>query len=992
MAQSGSFAISTTSTNDITGRIEWSESNVSIAHNTSDLNVKLIYRMNNSYYATYGSGYFKITVNGVAYENNHYVQFASGTHEYTVIDHTFTITHDANGAKSVSIVLNNGYVAGTSGLSASSGSGTATLTTIARASQPSTTNGTFGSAITINTNRASSSFTHTLTMTMGSHSETKTGVGASLSWTIPASWADTIPAATSNTLSISCVTYNGSTNIGTKTTSCTATIPDSWKPSVSISKTLTNSGYNSQVIANVTTVNLSASGTASTGTSISSYSWSGGAVSGTGASKTHSPTTVATFTYTVTVTDRRGRTGTATVKATSESGVSSFSCANSVNFGSALAVTITRKKSSFKHDVKWKINSSYSYQADDQGTSASYTIPTSWAASVPAASSINMTVTVWTKSGSTALGYVEKTVSVIVPSSWVPDFTLSKEAVNGFNGAYLKGYSKIKLTASSATPSTGSQIQSYLFTGTNLNKSATTTATSYNATSDILYTTGSVTYTVKVTDKRGRVTTKTTSITVTDYRVPTLHLSVARYTSGGVADSFGTYGRIKASGTWSNISGNKWNLSLKYKLKSASSYTTVNSYSDQTAASISKTSDLFSANVDNVYDCQGVLTDAVGKTITVNVALSTGKAIADVYKDNMVSFYATASQAALEALSTNDALFSNANETIINNNLYMPAKLSRDGYSNTWFHMNDLSAALLLGSLRQGSKRIIPDNSNISTYDVPGTYWITGNASAQTMTNLPEKTAGMLIVLSTTGDVGNASAHTYQYLHQYFIPYSKPQFVWARYGDNGTTNFITWGEWQRKSAFLSTTSKNLYVSVDDVNGYTFNPFTFNGYNIWIGSWDSASRVHQGGTYISTGWSTNGGRQSVYIAVPTTYDGSDGMNLYFAHHNGYHMKIHNMLGSSTLNANATVTFTDSAAYCDFYIVWCRNNSANGWQSMVIPAGRGGTHNWVDGSNYVMVDANGGRMLYSLTANGTTYTLKNLSSVTCRFYVEGWGNPT
>ena len=980
----------TTANVNVLIKAEWSESNVNIANNTSDVTV-VIKMCRNDYdtlYWTRGTASLDINIGGQTQHVNQYVSLSYSYGWVTVTTVTKTVSHDANGTKSCTISV-SGSILDTSVTSISL-SGSGTLTPIARASQPSTTNGTFGSAITINTNRASSSFTHTLTMTMGSHSTSAGSIGAAYNFTIPASWADTIPTATSNTLTISCVTYNGSTNIGTKTTSCTVTIPDSWKPSVSISKTLTNGGDNSQVIANVTTVNLTASGTASTGTSISSYSWSGGAVSGTGASKTHSPTTVATFTYTVTVTDRRGRTGSASVTATSESGVSSMSCANSVNFGSALAVTITRKKSSFKHDVKWKINSSYSYQADDQGTSASYTIPTSWAASVPAASSISMTVTVWTKNGSTALGYVEKTVSVIVPSSWVPDFTLSKEAVNGFNGAYLKGYSKIKLTASSATPSTGSQIQSYLFTGTNLNKSATTTATSYNATSEILYTTGSITYTVKVTDKRGRVTTKTTSITVTDYRAPTLRLTVGRYTSGGVADSFGSYGKITATGTWSNISGNKWNLSLKYKLKSASSYTTVNSYSNQTSASISKTSDLFSASVDSVYDCQGVLTDAVGKSVTVNVSLSTGKAILDVYKDKMVAFYATASQADLNIWGSTDVLFSNANETIVNKNIYMPSKLSADGYSNTWFHVNDLSSALLLGSLRQGSKRLIPENANINSYDIPGTYWVSGIAVAQTLTNLPVQTAGMLVVLSATGDVGNASQHTYQYIQQYFIPYAKPEHVWVRYGDNGTANFLTWTSWQLKNPFLSTTNKNLFARVDDQNGNQFNPFAFNGYNIWIGSWDSASRVHQGGTYISTGWSGSGGRQSIYISVPTSYDGSTAMNFYFAHHNGYHMICHNVMGSTTLNANATTTFTDSVG-CDYYIIWCKNNSVTGWQSMVVPAGQGGRHNWCDGSGLIMVDLNGNRLQYSLTKSGTTVTLKNLSSVACRFYAEGWGNP-
>lgn len=792
MAQSGSFSVSTTSTNDITARIEWSESNVSVANNTSDLNVKLIYRMNSSWYATYGSGYFKITVNGTAYEDNKYVSFASGTHEYTVIDHTFTITHNADGAKSVSIVVNNGYVAGTTGLSASSGSGTATLTTIARASQPSTTNGTFGSAITINTNRASSSFTHTLTMSMGSHSETKTSVGASLSWTIPASWADTIPAATSNTLSISCVTYNGSTNIGTKTTSCTVTIPDSWKPSVSITKTLTNGGDSSQVIVSVTTVNLSASGSASTGTSISSYSWSGGAVSGTGASKTHSPSSAGTYTYTVTVTDRRGRTGSASTTATAVSGVSSFSCNSSVNFGSALAVSISRIKSSFTHSVTYRISSSYTNTLTGQGTSASYTIPTSWAASVPSASSINMTVTVTTYNGSSSLGSASKTVSVDVPSSWVPSFTLSTTGVSTFNGLYLKSVSKVTVNASSASASTGSSIKSYSFSGPNLSTSANSSATSYSATSAILTTVGTNTYTVKVTDNRGRVTSKTVSITVTNYSAPTVRITVGRYDSEGTSDSFGDYGRMVVSGSYSAVTGNKWTLVLNQKKKTASSYSRLNTYNDQTGA-VSATSSLFAADVDSAYDCQATITDTVGKTTTVTVALSTGKALMDMFKDKVIGFFSTASEELRQALgNATDAIFSGASANFFNGKTFLPQKESYDGFTDGWFELNRVTTSALLGKPQY-------DITNSTNYDLNnayqiGTYVCGSSATGQTITNTPYKGAFRLFV--TTIASNSVVPDTYVYRNQLLV--SIDGQIFSRYGSTNTgIGNMVWSAWGR---------------------------------------------------------------------------------------------------------------------------------------------------------------------------------------------------
>lgn len=687
----GSFSVSTTSTNDITARIEWSESNVSIANNTSDLNVKLIYRMNASQYATRGSGYFKITVNGVAYEDNKYVTFASGTHEYTVIDHTFTITHDANGAKSVSIVVNNGYVAGTSGLSATSGSGTATLTTIARATVPSAASPChFGSAITVSMPRASDSFVHQLVISIGQAHiyETAANLGTSFSWTIPASWADVCYNSTSSTLTIGCRTYSGSTQIGgTQVINLDVRVPDSWKPTVSISKTLTNAGDNSAVIVGVTTVKLTASATAPAGTGIASYSWSG-AVTGTGASKTHVPSVAGKQTYTVTATDQRGRSNSATVTVDAVVGSSSFTCANSVNFGSALALTISRKKSSFTHSVEFTINSSYTHTLTGQGTSASYTIPTSWAASVPSGSSINMTVKVTTYNGSTSLGSTSKTVVCTVPSSWVPAFNVATAGVSTFNGLYLKGVSKVTVNVTSVSASTGSSIKSYSISGPNLSKSVNSSATSYSATSDILSTVGTNTYTIKVTDNRGRTTTKTTSITLTDYASPTLKLSVRRYTSGGAASDIGDYGRMVATGTYSAVTGNTWTLTLKQKKRSDSSYTTVNTYSNQTGT-ISKTSDLFSASVDSAYDCQATLTDAVGKSVTITIALSTGKAVMDFFKDKVIGFFSTASETLRTTLGSAKALlYSAAERTYLNGRVFVPKPNSNDGLTDGWMELN----------------------------------------------------------------------------------------------------------------------------------------------------------------------------------------------------------------------------------------------------------------------------------------------------------------
>ena len=106
------------------------------------------------------------------------------------------------------------------------------LPTIARASVPSATPnpatiGSGGRVVTINTNRKSSSFLHTVSLTCGSWtwSSAAKGVGGSVNVTIPYSVIAQF-AATSKTATctITCVTYSGSTNIGTKTATFTLQI------------------------------------------------------------------------------------------------------------------------------------------------------------------------------------------------------------------------------------------------------------------------------------------------------------------------------------------------------------------------------------------------------------------------------------------------------------------------------------------------------------------------------------------------------------------------------------------------------------------------------------------------------------------------------------------------------------------------------------------------------------------------------------------------
>lgn len=164
------------------------------------------------------------------YNFNHNFNANTRTRIYT---RTFNVTHNADGTGKVT--LNAQFVTNVSSGTVYCNT-TKTLTTIPRASTPTVT-GTkqLGSKMTINTNRASSAFTHTLKWSWAGKSGTiGTGVTTSKTWTPSiTTFAPYLTNDTSSTCTITCDTYNGSTKIGSKTTSFTLSIPSSVIPTVS---------------------------------------------------------------------------------------------------------------------------------------------------------------------------------------------------------------------------------------------------------------------------------------------------------------------------------------------------------------------------------------------------------------------------------------------------------------------------------------------------------------------------------------------------------------------------------------------------------------------------------------------------------------------------------------------------------------------------------------------------------------------------------------
>lgn len=306
MASSGSIT-----TNEVEGRsltLSWTLSSQSVEKNTSTISWTLKGSGSASGYVM--SGAFKAVINGVTvYTSEPRIELRNTT---TVASGTATIAHNSDGTKSFSLSCEAGIY--TYAVSATA-SGTHTLTTIPRASTISATNANMGSASTITITRASSSFTHTLTYSFGNATgtiATKT-TSTSVSWTPTLTLANQIPNAVSGKCTITCKTYSGTTEVGSKTCTMTLTVPSSVKPTIT---SLTAARVDGTVptsweiyVQSKSKATLTINGAAGAyGSTISSYSITGGGYSSTASSFTTGfLNTSGTITFTASVTDSRGR-------------------------------------------------------------------------------------------------------------------------------------------------------------------------------------------------------------------------------------------------------------------------------------------------------------------------------------------------------------------------------------------------------------------------------------------------------------------------------------------------------------------------------------------------------------------------------------------------------------------------------------------------------------------------------------------------------------
>ena len=310
-----------------TFKLVTTESDVSVANNTSKLKVDVYIGRSSSAGASYMYGASiscPISVTGctsqtLTYANSGQVNVSAGGW-LLLGSKTFTVTHDSDGKKTVTVSASF-----TNNVSPASGSakGSVTLSTIARATTPtlSPTSATMGGNVTITITPSDKTFKHKLRYEFGTLTGQTSGLSAGTSnytaagnttvtFTPPVSLATQIPSATSGTCKILCYTYTSSgTHIGTKTVNLPLNVPD-YTLSVSgiaISGSGLLSGEYVQGKSNAT-VTITAS--TQHGANITSYSSVFDGKTYTGAKFTSSVLSSGTKLVRVTVKDSRGKTKT----------------------------------------------------------------------------------------------------------------------------------------------------------------------------------------------------------------------------------------------------------------------------------------------------------------------------------------------------------------------------------------------------------------------------------------------------------------------------------------------------------------------------------------------------------------------------------------------------------------------------------------------------------------------------------------------------------
>ena len=256
----------------------------------------------------------------------------------------------------------------------------------------------------------------------------------------------------------------------------------------------------------------------------------------------------------------------------------------SLDCGSVIKFTGTSASSNFSHKLYSSWNGEEKLIATlDKGSTAvsySYTIPTSWESDMPNTTSAIATFILETLNGNTVIGRKSINATVKVRSGVLP--TIGNPTIEDTNsiskamGLYVQSQSCIKFTI----PTSGNQGSTITSVSTKFNGQTYSGST---FTTQAIQNSGTLSYTITVTDSRGRTATKSGSINVVAYNSPSLtNVSAKRANSGyAVDESSGTYALLHFKVGFTSLSNkNVTSFYIQYRASGATSWTKIDSWAN----------------------------------------------------------------------------------------------------------------------------------------------------------------------------------------------------------------------------------------------------------------------------------------------------------------------------------------------------------------------------------------------------------------------------
>lgn len=295
--------------------------------------------------------------------------------------------------------------------------------------------------------------------------------------------------------------------------------------------------------------------------------------------------------------------------------------------GSAMTLDISRKDSSYTHNLKYEFGKLSGTIATGVGTSCSWTPPLSLATAMPNRTSDWGQIVLETYSGSTKIGQTNCILTLNVPTSMTPKLgsitltdsnTAVKNLLNTAN-TFAEIVSDIKVAFNNATGVQGSTITDYHAEIVNKNQSTSDN----NGNLGLMKWNGSAQVKAWVVDSRGRSSNAvTTNITVLEYFLPTLTFKAVRGDTNQSSDKIVVSRTAKiAPLKIGNVQKNSFKLSFKTAPFGTTTYTsdTGAGVNDKVTNTLTNSKATLSGTFDigKSYEVYGVLEDALTSSGTV---------------------------------------------------------------------------------------------------------------------------------------------------------------------------------------------------------------------------------------------------------------------------------------------------------------------------------------------------------------------------------------